>query len=181
MVIATPEYGNGRSSPRARPWSEQSPWSELSPSERMVWAVPEHKSGLGSARAQKVVWAVPEHSSGQGKSTVTCAACTIIWCIYFSLFSAKSSLTRLVKKANRYSTSFCLLIFSGKQSVDTCIEVCQCGPSYTINEEARTLLTKERVYWRRSRGGVNNRPPCVRTSPKKLGRTKRRYSLLFII
>ena len=111
VVIAVPEYGNGRSSPRARPWSEQSPWSELSPSERMVWAVPEHKSGLGSARAQKVVWAVPEHSSGQGKSTVTCAACTNIWCIYFSLFSAKSSLTRLVKKANRYSTSFCLLIF----------------------------------------------------------------------
>jgi hypothetical protein len=115
---------------------------------------------------------------------ITCAACTIIWYTYFSLFSAKSNLTRLVKKKQIgivHHSVFLFFFFAGKQSVDTCIEVCQCGPSYTINEKARTLLTKERVYWHRSRGGVKIRPSRVRTSPKKLGQTKRRYSLLFII
>ena len=53
--------------------------------------------------------------------------------------------------------AFCPLTLSGKQSLGTCMEVRQYGPSHIINEEARTLETKGRVYWRRSRGCENNR------------------------
>ena len=116
MVGAVPEHGRGRSDPRAQKWSGQYP------STVVVCAVPEHISGLGS---------IHDH-----------LRCLYYYFVYFSLFSAKASLTRLVKKVNRYSTSFCLLFFFCKQSVDTCIEVCQCGPPYTVNEEARTLLMK---------------------------------------
>ena len=137
VVIAVPEYGNGRSSHRGRSCSRAQEWSGQSPSTKVVWAVPEHKKWSGQCPSTVVVRANPRSR----------ALLVLLFGVFiFLYFSAKSSLTRLVKKANRYSTSFCLLIFSGKQSVDTCIEVCQCGPSYTINEEARTLLTKERVY-----------------------------------
>ena len=125
-----------------------------------------------------MVWTIPEHEYCSEETNV---ACTITWCIYVSSYSIKSNLTRLVKKADGYSTSLYLLALSGKQSLGTCMEVRQCGPSHIINEEARTLETKGYVYWRRSRGGVNNRPLRVRTSPKNLGRTKRRKSLLFIM
>ena len=37
--------------------------------------------------------------------------------------------------------AFCPLTLSGKLSLGTCMEVRQCGPSYTINEEVRTLVT----------------------------------------
>ena len=73
------------------------------------------------------------------------------------------------------------LLFSGKQSLGTCMEVRQCGPSYTINEEVRTLVTKERVYWHRFQGCVNNRLRRVRMTPNNLGRMKRRSSLFYIM
>ena len=120
MVVTVPEHGSGLGSP-------------------------EHSSGLGSPRAQQwsgqspstsVVWAVPEHKTYSEK---TKASCTIIWCIYLSPYSVKSKLTRLVKKANTYSTAFCPLTLSGKLSLGTCMEVCQCGPSHFIIEEAHTL------------------------------------------
>ena len=148
----------------------------------MVWAVPEHGSGLGSPRARQgsgqspstvVVWTILEHKTC---SEETNAACTIIWCIYLSSYSVKSNLTRLVKKVDGYSTSYCLLVLSSKQSLSTCKEVRKCGPSHTSNEEAHTLVTKGRVYWRRSRGCENNRLWRVRTSPKNLGQTKRHNS-----
>ena len=181
MVGAVPEHGSGRSSPRAWQWSRQSL------SMAVVWAVPEHGSGLGSPQARQwsgqspsmaVVWTILEHKTCSEK---TSAACTIIWCIYLSPYPVKSNLTRLVKKADGYSTSLCLLALYGKQSLGTFMVVRQCGPSHTINEEARTLVTKGCVYWRRSRGCENNRLRRVRTSPKNLGRTKRRSSWLFII
>ena len=141
----------------------------------MVWAVPEHGSSLGSPRARQwsgqspitaVVWSILEHKTCSEKTN---AACTIIWCIYLSPYSVKSNLTRLVKKADVYSMSHCLLALFGKQSLGTCKEVRQCGPSHTINEEAHTLVTKGRVYWRRSRGCENNHLWRVRTSPNNLG------------
>jgi hypothetical protein len=109
---------------------------------------------------------------------ITCTACTIIRYTYFSLFSAKSNLTRLVKKQigivhHSVFLSFC------KQSVDTCIEVCQCEPSYTINEKARTLVTKERIYWRRSRGGVKN-PSVTRAHVSQESRAGKTTGLFVI-
>ena len=144
----------------------------------MVYAVPEHGSGLGSPRARQwsvqspstaVVCAILEHKTCSEKMN---AACTISWCIYLSSYSVKSNRTRLVKKADRYNTSYYLLALSSKQSFGTCKEVRQCGPSHTSNEEARTLVTKGCVYWCRSRGCENNHLQHVRTSPKNLGRTK---------
>ena len=85
VVGAVPEHGRGRSDPRAQKWSGQYP------STVVVCAVPEHISGLGS---------IHDH-----------LRCLYYYFVYFSLFSAKASLTRLVKKVNRYSTSFCLLFF----------------------------------------------------------------------
>ena len=152
MVGAVPEHGSGQSSPRARQWSGQSP-------------------------STAVVWSIIELKICSQKN----AACIIIWCIYLSPYSVKSNLPRLVKKADGYNISLCLLTLSGKQSLGACMEVRQCGPSHIINEEARTLETKRRVCWRRSRGCENNRLRRVRTSPKNLGRTKRRSPWLFII
>ena len=181
VVGAVPEHGSGRSSPQARQWSEQSP------STAVVWAVPEHGSGLGSPRARQwsgqssitaVVWSIIEHKTCSEKAN---AACIIIWCIYLSPYSVKSNMPRLVKKADGYNISLCLLTLSGKQSLGACMEVRQCGPSHIINEEARTLETKGRVCWRRSRGCENNHLRRVRTSPKNLGRMKRRSPWLFII
>ena len=153
VVVAAPEHGSGLGSPRARQWSGQSP-------------------------STAVVWTILEHKTCSEKMN---AACTIIWCIYLSSYSVKSNRTRLVKKADRYSTSYCLLALCSKQSLGTCKEVRQCGPSHTSNEEARTLVMKGRVYWRRSQGCENNHLRCMRTSPKNLERMKRRNSWLFII
>ena len=172
MVGTVPEHISSRSSPRARQWSEQSP------STAVVWAVPEHGSGLGNPRARQ--WSGPSLSTERAAKKRT-PLVLLFGLFILSPYSVKSNLTRLVKKEDGYSTSLCLLALSGKQSLGTYMEVRQCGPSHTINEEARTLVMKGRVYWHRSQGVVNNRPPRVRTSPKKLGRTKRRYSLLFII
>jgi len=153
----------------------------------VVVAVPEHDSGLGSPQARQwpgqspstaVVWTILEHKTCSEKTN---AACTIIWCIYLSSYSIKSNRTRLVKKADRSSTSYCLLALSSKQSFGTCKEVRQCGPSHTSNEEVRTLVTKGHIYWHRSRGCENNRLQRAHTSPKNLGRMKRRKSWLFII
>jgi len=85
VVGAVPEHGRGRSDPRAQKWSGQYP------STVVVCAVPEHISGLGS---------IHDH-----------LRCLYYYFVYFSLFSAKASLTRLVKKVNRYSTSICHLPF----------------------------------------------------------------------
>ena len=66
----------------------------------VVWTVPEHKGGLGSPRAREV----------QRK--------TIYHLYYYFVYffcSVKSNLTRLVKKVDGYSTSYCLLVFSSKQ------------------------------------------------------------------
>ena len=109
----------------------------------VVWAVPEHGSGLGSPRAQQ--WSGPSLSSRYAAKKKN-AACIIIWCIYLSPYSVKSNLPRLVKKADGYNISLCLLTLSGKHSLGACMEVRQCGPSHIINEEARTLETKRRVY-----------------------------------
>ena len=144
----------------------------------VVWAVPEHGSGLGSPRAQQ--WSGPSLSSRYAAKKKN-AACIIIWCIYLSPYSVKSNLPRLVKKADGYSMSYCLLVLSSKQSLGTCKEVRQCGPSHTSNEEVRTLVTKGRIYWHRSRGCENNHLRRVRTSPNNLGRTKRRSSLFYIM
>ena len=113
-----------------------------------------------------VGWTVPEHERCGEKRNATC---TIILCIYLSSYSVKSNLTCLVKKVDGYSTSYCPLVLSSKQSLGTCKEMRQCGPSHTSNEEACTLVTKGRVYWRRSRGCENNRLQHARTSPKNLG------------
>ena len=133
---AVPEHGSGRSSPRARQWSEQSP------STAVIWAVPEHGSGLGSPRARQC--SGPSLSSRHAAKKKN-AACIIIWCIYLSPYSVKSNLPRLVKKADGYNISLCLLTLSGKQSLAAYMEVRQCGPSHIINEEARTLETKGRI------------------------------------
>ena len=144
----------------------------------VVWTVPEHNGGLDSPRARwwfgrssstRIVATVPEHEKCGRKPYATC---TIIWRIYLSSYSVQSNMTRLVKKVDKYNTSYCLLILSSKQSLGTCKEVRQCGPSYTGNEEAHTLITKRHIYWHRSRGCENNHLRCVRTSPKNPRQTK---------
>ena len=172
MVGAVPEHDSGRNSPRVRQWSGQSP------STTVIWAVLERCSGQGSPRAQP--WSGPSLSTRHAAKKRT-PLVLLFGVFILSPYSIKSNLTRLVKKADGYSTSHCLLALSGKQSLGTCMEVHQCGPSHTINEEVRTLVTKGHVYWRRSRGCENNHLRRVCTSPKNLGRMKRRSSWLFII
>ena len=137
----------------------------------MVWTFPEHDGGLDSPRARW--W------SGKSPSTRNVAKNHMPLVPFF--YSVKSNLTRLVTKVGGYSTSYCLLVLSSKQSLGTYKEVRQCGPSHTGNKEAHTLITKRRIYWHRSRGCENNHLRRVRTSPKNLRRTKRWNSRLFII
>ena len=122
-----------------------------------------------------MIGAVPKHITC---SEETNATCTIIWCIYLSSYPVNSILTRLVKKADGYGTPCCLLVISNQQLLSTCKEGHQCGPSRTSNEEGRTLVTRGRVYWHRSRGCENNRLRRMRTFPKNLGWTKRRNPLV---
>ena len=110
VVGAVPEHESGWNCPQARWWSGQFP------STMVVWTVPEHKDSHDSPQARG--W------SGQSPSTKSVAknhvTCTIILCIYLFTCSIKSNLTRLVKKVDGYSTSYCRFVLSSKQLRGTC-------------------------------------------------------------
>ena len=144
----------------------------------VVGAVPEHGSGRSSPRARQ--WSGPSLSTRHAAKKQTPLVLLFGVFIYLLILSSPNVHVWSKKQTGiaRHTVFLPFLANSRLAPVKRCISV---GPSDTSNEEARTLITKGRVYWRRSRGCESNRVRHVRTSPKNLGRMKRRNSWLFII
>ena len=143
MVWAVPEHDSGRSSPRARQWSEQSP------STVVVWAVPEHDSGLGSPRARQwsrqspstaVVWSIIELKICSQKKRTPIVS---LFGVFIYLLTLSSPICHVWSKKQTditYHSAFLLFLTNSRLApVWRCVSV---GPL--------TLSMKRRVYWRRS-------------------------------